>query len=99
MCEIQYDSESLTFLHQLTSKSCQAGGGRAAGGKDPASGGRVFPRMGERNGAQSQLVKDVQQVKIVAQGLGPFHREEKRYSTCDPGLFDLRKCLAKRESR
>jgi len=44
-------------------------------------------------------VKAVQQVKIVAQGLGPFHREEKRYSTCDPGLFDFRKCFAKRESR
>ena len=44
-------------------------------------------------------MKDVQQVKIVAQGLGPFHREEKRDSTCDPGLFDFRKCFAERESR
>ena len=40
-------------------------------------------------------MEDVQQVKIVAQWLRPFHREEKRDSTCDPGLLDFRKCLCR----
>ena len=75
--EIEHDPEPLAFLHQFAAEGRQALRRRTAGGKNPARRSRVRPRVGERNGAQPQFVKDAQQIEIVAQRLGAFHREEK----------------------
>ncbi len=65
------NAEPLALLHQLAAESRQAGRRRSAGGKNSARGGGVRPRMGERDRAQTELVKNVQQWRSSPSGSAP----------------------------
>ena len=73
--------------------------GGSAGGKDSARRGRIFPRVSEEHGAQSQFVKDPQEIEVVPQRFGTFHRQEQRDPAVRLGLLNFSKCFAKDEAR
>src|SRR3982751_1901470 len=62
-------------------------------------GRRVLPGVRQRNAAQPQLMKDRDEIEILAQRFGPFHREKQSDLSRALRPLDLGKTAAKRQAR
>ena len=63
MGEIEDDTEALAFRDQLASEVRQTMSRRAARRENSACGGGVLARMGKQERAQTELVKDAQEME------------------------------------
>ena len=81
MAKVKHHAQGVAFPHEVTAKGCQPrpgiAGGRKAERNPVAKDGRAAPHRAD--GPQAHRVKEVQRVKVRADGFGPFKVDHPRH--------------------